>query len=91
MFVACSIVAFHYAIAPALQWLLAHSILRGPAASHAAFGAYSFLYNALWLLPAYVVSLVVSNMWCGRSRSCWRCWCRKCVCEVHDCCVPCVT
>ena len=55
--------AFHYAIAPALQWLLAHSILRGPAATHAAFGAYSFLYNTLWLLPAYVVSLVVSNMW----------------------------
>jgi hypothetical protein len=68
MFVACSIVAFHYAIAPALQWLLAHSILRGPAASHAAFGAYSFLYNALWLLPAYVVSLVVSNMWWGCCR-----------------------
>ncbi len=55
--------AFQHAIAPALRWLLAHSALLGPAGSEAAFGAYSFLYNALWLLPAYGVSLVVSNMW----------------------------
>lgn len=55
--------AFQYAVAPALQWLLAHSVLRGPAAMHALLGAYSFVYNALWLLPAYVVSLIVSNMW----------------------------
>ena len=63
MCIACSIAAFHYAIAPALHWLLARSALLGPAGSDAALGAYSFLYNALWLLPAYGVSLVVSNMW----------------------------
>jgi len=52
-------------VAPALQWLLAHSVRRwaGPAAADALLAAFSLAYNALWLLPAYAVSLVVNGMW----------------------------
>lgn len=52
-------------MAPALQWLLAHSVRRwaGPAAADTLLAAFSLAYNALWLLPAYAVSLVVNGMW----------------------------
>lgn len=61
----CSIAAFRYAVAPALRWLLGHSVqgVAGPAAADAVLAAFALAYNTLWLLPAYVVSLVVNSMW----------------------------
>ena len=69
---ACSIAAFQYGVAPALEWLLAHS-WGGTRLTAALQAAFALAYHALWLLPAYGASLVVNSMWCAVCDTCCTC------------------
>ena len=58
---------FRYLVAPAVRELLAAGLR--PRARDWLLAAFELLYNALWLCPAYVMSLVVNTLWCGFERT----------------------
>ena len=64
---ACSISLFRYGLAPGGRWLLEAGLRWAPGAGGTAVGpllaASELLYNALWLFPAYLISLVVNGIW----------------------------
>ena len=63
-----SIGVFRYLVAPAVRELLAAGLR--PRARDWLLAAFELLYNALWLCPAYVISLVVNALWCGSHGQC---------------------
>ena len=58
---------FNHALSPGSRWLLEAGVqpLAGPAAVASLLAAFQLLYNALWLIPVYSVSLVVNCIWCA--------------------------
>ena len=63
---ACSIGVFRYLVAPAVRHLLEAGLRSRVTAAPIDWllGSFELLYNALWLFPAYVISLVVNTLWC---------------------------
>ena len=63
-----SILAWEYALAPAVSWLLRYLVAPclGPWSAPAAEGLLHVAFHALWLLPVYLVTMLVScGMWVG--------------------------
>ena len=57
---------FRYLVAPAVRRLLEaglHSRVKS-APIDWLLSTFELLYNALWLFPAYVISLIVNTLWC---------------------------
>ena len=66
-----SISVFRYVIEPGSRWLLEAGVQpwAGQAAVASLLSAFQLLYNALWLFPVYLISLVINCRWCATSSS----------------------
>jgi len=62
----CSIGVFRYLVAPAVRHLLEAGLHTQLTAAPVEWllSSFELLYNALWLFPAYVISLIVNTLWC---------------------------
>ena len=62
----CSIGVFRYLVAPAVRHLLEAGLHTQVTAAPVEWllSSFELLYNALWLFPAYVISLIVNTLWC---------------------------
>ena len=61
----CSIGVFRYLVAPAVRHLLEAGLHTQLTAAPVEWllSSFELLYNALWLFPAYVISLIVNTLW----------------------------
>ena len=67
---ACSILLYAHLVEPSSAWLLQRYVApaMGAAAAAAWLRFLGVLLHAVWLAPVYVISLVVSCIWCVRLR-----------------------
>lgn len=62
---ACSILLWTYALAPSIRWLLLRGMATwaSPTSVEATYALLMAAFAALWLLPVYFISFLLSCVW----------------------------